>query len=309
MSDEQAPKPSCFARLLGVLLRLVFAIVVGLFLGAGLYFGFQAVYNQFLSPVQQHTLRLDALELQQQQSIEAQTQRLQSLVSRLETIEAQSDQVKDSLSITANKLDHIQTLQETQDTLIKELQSQLEVQEAALKVAKQNLQDQSEQIQADRSAALAEFEELATKLQAIQTEAATTADTLLENKAAFNALQIQVAQQTQLLAAMELLTRARLNLAQGNLSLARLDIEAARAVILEIRTHESADQADFFAETLTHLDRAGEFLPLNPVGASDEVEAAWQLLQESLALKPETPLLTGTPSAAATLTPAPTPTP
>lgn len=307
MNDEPAPKPACLTRLLGVLLRLVFTIVVGLLLGAGLYFGFQALYSQFLIPVQQHALRLDTLELQQQQSNETQAQRLQSLASRLETIEAGNDQIKESLSMLDNKIDHAQTLQETQDAQLKELQNQLEVQEAALKMAKQNLQDQNEQIQSDRSAALAEFEELSTKLQAIQTEAAKTADNLLENTAAFNVLQIQVAQQTQLLSAMELLTRARLNLAQGNLSLARLDIEAARAVVLEIQDNESADQAAYFAETLTHLDRAGEFLPLNPVGASDEVEAAWQLLQESLALKPETPLLTGTPSAAVTPTPTPTP--
>jgi hypothetical protein len=307
MSEEIVSKPFFLTHLLGVLLRLIFVFVVGIFLGAGLYFGFQAFYNQFVRPVQEHALRLDALELQQQQIDQNQTRRLESLISRMETIEIQSDEIKESLSIIDNRIDRIQAYQATQDSTVQALDRQLEVQAAAIAVAEQTLRDQVEQIQSNRSASLAELEDVYSMLQAVQTQAAIAEKAVLENGWAFSALQAQVEQQIQLLTAMELLTRARLNLAQGNLSLARADIEAAHAIVLEIREGAASDQAAYFEKALTHLDHSGEFLPLEPVRASDELEGAWQLLQESLLLKPEIPLLTRTPAAATTRTPTPTP--
>lgn len=307
MSEENASKPSCLARLLGVLLRLIFVFIAGIIIGAGLYFGFQAFYSQYVNPVQQHALRLDALEMKQQQMDQAQAQRLESLISRLETIETRSDEIKESLSMIDGQIDRIQAYQATQDATAQTLDQQVEAQAAALSVAEQALQDQGKQIKSNQSAVLAEFEDVTGGLKAVQTQAASAEKALLENELAYSALQAQVEQQIQLLTAMELLTRARLSLVQGNLSLARVDIEDARSIVLELQDGATSDQAAYFEEVLTHLNQSGESLPREPLRAADELEGAWQLLQQSLLLKPGTPLLTPTPVAAPTTTPTPRP--
>lgn len=307
MTGEQNSKPSFFARLLGVILRLIFVFVVGICLGAGLYFGFQAFYNQFVSPVQEHALRIEALEMHQQQSDQIQAQRLEGLTGRMETIEIQGDTNRESLSILVNRIDQIQAVQATQAADFMAVQNELDMMATSISAVEQDVRAQEEQIQSNYDDVFEEIENLSATQEALRTEVAEAGATIADYEQDFLELQGQVDRQIQALAAMELLTRARLNLAQGNLSLARVDIEAARSLISGIQDAAASDQMDYFEEILDRLDTASEFLPLEPVSAADELEGAWQLLQESLALETATPLANRTPAATAALTPTPTP--
>ncbi len=120
--------------------------------------------------------------------------------------------------------------------------------------------------------------------------------------------------QTNLLQAMELLSRARLFLYQSNYGLARMDVQAARDILAQLQTTAPASKQTDLSEALFRLDLALKNLPDFPVAASDDLDIAWQILLEGYPVAPTvtpSPLSsftpTATPSPAATITPTATP--
>jgi hypothetical protein len=98
---------------------------------------------------------------------------------------------------------------------------------------------------------------------------------------------------------LDMLARARLNLAQSNFGLAKEDVQAARDLLTELQA-ESQDEV--LNQAGTRLDLALSNLPAFPVVASSDLEIAWQILITGEAIATATP----EPISTGTLTPTPT---
>jgi hypothetical protein len=105
---------------------------------------------------------------------------------------------------------------------------------------------------------------------------------------------VELNYQSDLLRAMELLSRARLFLYQSNFGLARSDVQAARNVLAGMQPNAPESKQMDLTEALFRLDLALKNLPDFPVAASDDLDIAWQILMDGYPVAP-----------AATLTPIP----
>lgn len=116
--------------------------------------------------------------------------------------------------------------------------------------------------------------------------------------------------QTNLLQAMELLSRARLFLYQSNYGLARSDVQAARDVLAEMQAAAPESKQQDLTEATFRLDLALKNLPDFPVAASDDLDIAWQILLQGYPIAPTatlTPFPTSTAAPIPTITGTPTP--
>ena len=114
---------------------------------------------------------------------------------------------------------------------------------------------------------------------------------------------VELNYQSDLLRAMELLSRARLFLYQSNFGLARADIQAAHTILTGMQpTAPDSKQADL-TEALFRLDLAIKNLPDFPVAANDDLDIAWQVLMDGYpvpATATPTPIPTTLPGETAT---------
>ena len=119
MSDQpptELPKKSCLERAVILFIRLLFALVLGIAIGVGIYFGVQLLYDEYRSLTQDYDLRITALESSQSQSSQLLTDRMVSFQTRLEKLEIQGDTHKDALAdleILLESHDEFRTYQET----------------------------------------------------------------------------------------------------------------------------------------------------------------------------------------------------
>lgn len=100
-------------------------------------------------------------------------------------------------------------------------------------------------------------------------------------------------QQLSFTRAIELLSRSRLYLSQGNNGLARDDASAARGLLYGMLEKVPADQADSLRTVIERLDSALANLPAYPAVAVYDLDAAWQYLVDGL---PSVPTSAVTPS-------------
>lgn len=114
---------------------------------------------------------------------------------------------------------------------------------------------------------------------------------------------VELTYQTDLIRAMELLSRARLFLYQSNFGLARSDVQTARDVLVELQSTAPASKQQDLSEAIFRLDLALQNLPDFPVAASDDLDIAWQILMDGYPVP-----LTATPTTVPTLPPIETPT-
>ena len=194
-------------------------------------------------------------------------------------------------------------------------QSQLEFQIADLQIRIATL----EAAQTAQSESLANITSQLQTLEAGQTdqnEAASLLDSrvqVLEGAdATRNEALAELTYQSDLLRAMELLSRARLFLYQSNFGLARLDVQAARDALAEVQSTAPESKQKDLNEAVRRLDTALANLPDFPVAASDDLDIAWQILLSGYPVAPTatpTPLPTTTPEETFTPTPAITATP
>lgn len=164
--------------------------------------------------------------------------------------------------------------------------------------------------------ALAEIEQKVAALETGAKELQTTLDGQQEQLGQFGTTsQEQTAQlksleqDTQLLKAMGMLSRARLFLMQNNLGLAELDMEAARDTLAALRPDLNKTQAQALDDILLRLDQALKDLYTAPVLVVDDLEVAWQLLRrglEPLDLPQMQAVITISPTLTATVTVSPT---
>jgi len=117
---------------------------------------------------------------------------------------------------------------------------------------------------------------------------------------------IELTYQSDLLKAMELLSRARTFLYQSNFGLSRLDVQAAHDVLAEMQSTAPESKQKDLTEALFRLDLALKNLPDFPVAASDDLDIAWQVLLDGypVVVSPtQTPTLVPTTTPEETVTP------
>ena len=284
----EPPKKSCLERAVIFSIRLLFAFVVGVAIGVGIYFGARLLYQEYQSLTQSYENRITALETNQAEADQQVTDRLSNYQTRLETLEIQGDTQKDTLTDLESRLDSHDEFRSYNATIVMgQQQTLLDLQDAIA-----GMHDEVSTVQSDLEALqsdLASFEE---DILALENSTETFVNGSEENQATIDSMNEMVLStearmaalehQMVVLQAMELLTRARLNLVQGNATLAQSDIEAARDLLLNLQAEVPEYQAAYVGEIVTVLEETLSYLPAAPLTAADLLETAWQMLATGL---------------------------
>jgi uncharacterized coiled-coil protein SlyX len=243
LKNKAAPAGLGFFR---GLVRLILVLLVGLFLGAVLYYlGSVYIYWQAVQPVQSSTSKLTVLETSIAAGQKASEDRLSQFNQRLTELEKQ--QTLDS-EVLAELQSAMNALNDVVDGHTATLERLDELADGMDKLA-----DQTEKNQ----------EGLAGLQQTLISE-----DTPLAN----------LGRELQILKAMELISRSRLYLIQNNPGLARQDVEAARQILSDIAENAPQEQSQMVSLWLQRLDLALGNLDGAAVIAANDLEIAWSML-------------------------------
>jgi chromosome segregation ATPase len=302
--------PSIWARLWKFFIRLIFVIVVGIVLGAGIFWAAQVFYRQYIQRLQEYGSRLDVLEARQDMQDEQLTGRLSDYQTRVNSLETLQDSDKQKIAELQGQMDKAKSdLAEGQAGLEK-LLAQVE-KDSQVQSDLSLLHDELVKIQSSQETLLANLETIQKDLAALekshvdqQTQIEELAQVVNQKDELWNTMQLEM----QLIKTMELLTRARFSLAQNNLGQAESNIQQARNLLAELRGSASDDQAGKIDGVIEYLDEAISALPLLPLRASDNLESAWQMIIQSLLPAPApgpSPEFTPTPTPSGTPTPYP----
>ena len=318
--SEQIPsepqKKSCLERALIFFIRLLFAFVVGIAIGVGIYFGVQLLYNEYQSLTQEYDSRISALETSQSDSNQQMIDRLSGFQTRLETLEIQGDTQKNTIADLESQLDSYDEFRSYQATVVAGQQETITILQDTILA----LQDEFSTVQTDLIALESSLSGFQEDLLAIETLSNSLEDSVNENQAAIETINqtlmvmddrmLELEYKMAFLEAMEYLTRARLNLVQGNLTLAKSDIEATRTLLVVLQEQLPPLHAAYVGEIISAVDEILTFLPGAPLTAADKLESVWQMLAAGLPVESEenseTPL-DSTPSPTPMVTPTPTP--
>jgi hypothetical protein len=278
--DRMAVAFLAFVRALITLLAIV--LVIGLVAAAVIYGG-PALYRQYVAPIQNDLTQLQNGQIQQEQTNQQFSQRMDNLQGRITDLESQQDTAKQTLdelkvqitSLSSTQQASQQAWQSTQTASNNEL-DQLNNRLAALETQLADLQQKVDSMETNLSY-------LATAMQSENLPVAV------------------LRRELQLVKAMESLTRARISLIANNLGTAQSDIQAAHDQLTALESLVPAYQTSALQTIINRLGLALGNLPNSPVLASDDLEIAWQLLQKGL---PDEGGLTPAPTASGNLTPA-----
>ncbi len=295
-SRQDSPFLRSLGTVLGVVLRLLFVIVLGVGIGAGLYFGVPWAYHNLVAPVQENRARIIALEQRSQQLGERSSQARATLQARVAELEA-----------TVAALDESATIQEEELT---EAITQLQ----ALAAEVDDLAEKQYNHVAALHTAVADVN-LTIKMT-LEPEISNAQATLEAQATALatqsNALKIETARLDGRLALLQTandLLRVRMYLLEDNPRQAR---EALTAADLHLQYAQRAlsDQAATVAELRERVTTLEELIENRSFRVDAALEALWNDVID-LALPPEA-LPTSTPTPTLTPTPMPgtvTPTP
>jgi hypothetical protein len=260
-----------FLRGLGRLLIIV--LLVGL-VAAAFYYALPLVYRELVLPVRETSARLDALGEQitsDRTSMNEQLKAVQARLNQLETNSAAADantaDIQSGLNSLRKDMDQLQASLERLDQLEKDLKT----------------------------------------LDTRQSQSAGQLATLEQSFRAPGGKLDTLRREVDTLKAMNLLTRAEVNLAQNNFGLAKNDVLAARDVLLAMRSSQPAAEQDAISAWIVRLDLALGNLPAFPLIAANDLEAAYQML--AIGILPPAPTpgpITATPTPWITPTPSAT---
>ena len=311
MSQTTPPteKPSWLSRAFRFTVRILFAVILGLVVGTGIYLGVTYLANRYFQSVQVNSQRIQALEDNQSLAESQSKQRLDDVISRLQSLETSGNSQKVFEADIQSRIAALETAQPAQAALQETLtneQQQVDTLQANLTRFQSTMQTNLAQVQSTQLAFADDLDGIAQgstdQMAVMQTLSAEWADA--KTSIASSLLNVHF------LRSMELLTRARFNLVQNNLGLARQDIQAARDGLLAIQSQVPEDQASTITNLLTRLESALNKLPGFPVAASDDIEGAWNLLtMETGSMSPSGTPVSGTPTPTQDQTPGPTVTP
>ncbi len=246
--EPETPQPASgdrlatFAvRLIRILVRVLFVLLVGTGLGLAAYYGGPALYRQYIEPVQVNTQRIADLE------------------QALAQVEANAAQDREQWT---GRLADVEARQAVQAESLAALQADLAHQQSGLEA----LSDLPDHV--DRLAA--SLDETSTQVAALEATL-TSADAPTQ----------RLGRVLQMVRAMELLTRARLWLIQNNLGLTADDVRSARTLLSDTAAAAPEAEAATLTPIIERLDLALQDLQTAPVVAANDIEIAWQLLVEA----------------------------
>ena len=284
MSNSQNSQPSIFGRILRFLGCLILTIIVIAALGVGGYFGAPLLYRQYIQPVQEHALRLDELEARLEQNEQLVRERSEDLAERMSNLEVQLDSNEEARTVIESDIDAL----EERVAFLTEEMGQFE----AMQTSMEEIKTEQEALRDDLTLTEGALEDMDTSISGMDADLdtmATTVDELNEQVSAYGEIVqgqdeklLQMAIEIQMLKAMQLLTRARLFLVQGNITLARTDVLQAGELLSNLSSSVPEDQEETLIEIVSRLDDVLEIMARSPIAAADGLEAAWQLLVEGL---------------------------
>jgi len=255
--DEE---PGIVRRFLRFLLRVIVIIVLGIGLGAGLFYGTQKLYRDFIATAQENRQRLDQLENDLALSDEMIETQMDQLDERLVDLEGRLAVQAETLSALEARVERLRSVQDEHGD---------EVTALAL------LPDDVTEVEGTILALIQKVEGIEAELTALGIPAH------------------QLQYQLQLVRTMTLLTRARVSLIHDNLGLASEDISAAVALLQAMLEQGTAEEIETIESILKRLELALDDVRQSPVIAADELEIAWKLLIEATEFTPmPTPVVT-----------------
>lgn len=248
---EQKTKPSIFVLFLKVLFRLILVLLVGIILGAALYFGFQFVYKELVIPTQQNATDLQNLNTRINQQWELLQEKNKELEERLSETESDQEKTTNQISelvtdieqISAD-LDAYQIQQEDLATQIKKIDQSIV-----------DLMDQNKDLTTQNEDLIASVEglEVEKKLQPIY-------------------------QDLQIFKVLLQVNRSRLFLVQDNYGLAKQELELANELLNSLLLSATEEQENEILIWDARLNLAIGHLPDNPILANDDLEILWSMM-------------------------------
>jgi hypothetical protein len=202
------------------------------------------------------------------------------------------------------------------NTQLKAIQTrlnQLEAQQAASGSSQDELQSSFNGLQNDLKQSQSQLEQMQVQLDSYTQVVSYEATQVMALKQGLDSPGGRIEElnrKLQLLQAMNLLTRAQVNLAQNNYGLARQDAQSARLVLAALRDQMPDTEKASADAWLARLDLALSNLPGFPVVASGDLEITYQMLAQGAL--PATPTPVGASPTPVGATPTPvgaTPTP
>ncbi|MGC9396338.1 MAG: hypothetical protein ACP5J4_15955 [Anaerolineae bacterium] len=297
MTTESSPSPGpsfgrrlllALGKLAKFTLRLIFVIVIGALLGLGIYwaasYGVATVNRQVFQPIQNHTRQLDDLESRYAQDYGRLNERTQALQEETQALQEQIDELERQGDATRETLETLESRLTTSEALLAEMQTTLETAQESLQKSLDTLEEDQAALEPDVTQLKTALAELETAVDALTEDVAQAVDDVetlsvtVKDEAPLVAVRIEV----QLLKAMELLTRARLQLAQDNPGAAKTEVQEARNLLVNLGTNLPEDQQKALAAIVQRLELGLANLPNAPRLAADDLEIAWQLLVKGL---------------------------
>lgn len=237
-------------KVIRVLLRLIFVVLLGIGLGAAAFYGGPALYRNFVEPVQQNSRRIVELEQELAQLRQEARQQSADQAARMGELEGDLAALQESLAALESRTEALeQDLAAQQETL-------------------------------DR------LEALTRRVQALERDLGRTQDAVGELGLTLESRTTPaevLARRLQLLRAMELVTRARLWLIQDNLGQAAEDVAQARDIVAAVIEGAPEEEAEALQPILDRLDQVLEDVRTAPLVAADDLEVAWELLVQATA--------------------------
>ena len=271
----ETPKQAGAVRIfLRTLVRIIFVIMIGIGIGAGLFYGVSYLTDRYFQSVQTNADQIAALETRLADSSQLLSDRMDSIAARLDTLEVQSDTDKDNFSAIEGKIAALETSFADQQATLTALQSEQETLAATLDPLPDQLTDLGTTLE-ELETELSNTSEMAAALEA---QLLTAADDILTT-----------AQKAEWLQVLALLTRAQLDLSQNNLGLAQLKIETAQPILAELLRGADAEQSTAIEDAQRKLQAALDALPDSQILATSELDTAWNelyaLLQPMLVIE------------------------
>lgn len=285
MSSEQINENTSLTRSPRFTTYLNIFFVLGAILGILAFLGLAVLYIQYVQPLQESVEELDARMQQNEDQI---SRRMDNIADRLAVIEDQSDSFKEALADLEVQLEAIEASQE----ILAAGQSEIAEDIQALDTEVSDMETRLGALESDLQAYISIKETLQAKLETLQVdvEAASSfitgfnqnAETLSEQITSYGERWQALENEIQLLKAMELLTRSRILLVQGNTDLALADIQDARDLLADLSGKVSDFQETALLEITSRLDTVLERINTAPTSVVNLLESAWKMLFEGL---------------------------
>jgi hypothetical protein len=248
MEEMNSPtRPNPFWRALRVLWRLLLLLLTGILVGGVIYLGFVQFYLNAVQVSQDSAARISVAETLSVQEQEQASGRMETFSQRLSSIEKQQGLLLESVS----------ELQGKNQTL--------------------------EQAAQEQSAILARLSGLEQRVVTLTTdlESNSSQDKVLQQYTmGENSPTAAMARDLQVLRAMELVSRARINLIQNNAGLARNDVQSAYDILSTMEGTTPAAQKPVVDVWLQRLKLVLGNLPGYPVMAADDLEIVWRMFAD-----------------------------